>query len=263
MLEQRLLSRQEIPFSREDLTEKITRQPFAGRDGIRMLFLPSHLTEDNADEVCYVYRQIMDTSYDTVLIVEPGKDKWEKKIPVFPGSSVVTAFGSVPVDEKLRDDLCDEEDDFFIRDVEKKEHPGFYDHVAMLQLVQNDFKVVGLQLTDETPPIVQELTFVIKEILPFKNALTIFCCEMPVPYRETFDIMVESIRHENDTRLLNMIYSGESKIRGAGVFLAGVMAARHREREIRFIHQKPAVGSPTKARNLLTGYAGFPEQSRS
>ncbi len=254
MIPEYLQCKRELPFDREELISRINSQPYSGQDGIRMMFLPARLTEQNVDEFCYVYRQIADTRYDVVVIVEPDDNDSVRKIPVLPGNAVRTSFGTVPLDERLRDDFCDEEDDFLIRQKGELNHLGFFDHVSMLQLIQNDFKVVGMQLLDESPPIVQELTYVLKEILPFKNALTIFCCELEGRHQPIFETLRQAIHEKNDTRLLNLIYGGESKIRGAGVFLAGVMTARAREREIRFYRED----AQNPEQNLLASHAGFP-----
>ncbi|MBP3192919.1 AmmeMemoRadiSam system protein B [Natronogracilivirga saccharolytica] len=256
MIHDHFVCERKLPFTNEELKERMASMPYCGQDGLRMLFLPPRMTTQNADEFCFVYRQIMDTDYDTIVIIEPDSWHAKRKIQLLAGRSVETPSGPVPLDERLRDDFCDEEDDFYIREDADVTHLGFFDHLQMLQLTQNDFSVVGMQLMDESPPIVQELTFVLKEIMPFKNGLIVFCCEMPAQYQDTFDKLTRAISEENDTRLNNLIYSGESHIHGAGVFLSGVMAARYREREIRFY--RTSSGNPDD--NLLSAHAGFPDR---
>jgi hypothetical protein len=259
MIQDELHCTRSLPFSRDELLEKINEQPYAGQDGIRMMFLPPRLTRDNADQFAYVYRQIQDTSYHVAVIIEQDSLESFRKIPALPGNSVKTVFGTVRMDEQLRDDFCDEEDDFFIREKSDFSHLGFFDHVSMLQLVQDDIEVVGLQLLDESPPLVQELIYVLKEILPFKNAVAIFCCELPARHQGMFLTLQQLIRAQNDTRLLNLIYSGDSHIRGAGLFLAGLMTARDREREIRY-YRDIMTGVTAPDENLLAGHAGFPDR---
>ncbi|MFO8029392.1 MAG: hypothetical protein R6U28_06000 [Cyclonatronaceae bacterium] len=256
MIQEELKCNRSLPFSKEELKEKMQAQPYAGQDGIRMLFLPPRLTEATVDEFCYVYRQIMDTSYDVAVISEPDRLVSTKKIPILPGQLVRTEFGSLLMEEGLRDDFCDEEDDFFIREEGDCSHLGFFDHASMLKLIQEDIQVLGLQLLEESPTLVQELVFVLKEILPFKNALAVFCCKLDGRHEELFQSVRQVLREQNDTRLLNLIYSGESHIYGAGIFLAGVMTSRKREREIRFFRNK----AEAPEQNLLAAHAGFPDR---
>ncbi len=256
MIQDDLHCKRTLPFSREELLERINAQPYGGQDGIRMIFLPPGLTEGNVDEFTYIYRQVRDTSYEVAVIVEQDQFVSHRKLPVLPGNTVKTEYGTLRMEERLRDDFCDEEDDFFIRDKTDFSHLGFFDHVSMLQLVQKDIAVLGLQMLDESPSLVQELTFVLKEILPFKNALTIFCCELPSRYQEMFQTLQHVISEKSDTRLLNLIYSGESQIRGGGLFLAGLMTARAREREIRFFREH----ATDPDQNLLAAQAGFPDR---
>ncbi len=259
MIQEELHCTRSLPFSREDLLEKINEQLYAGQDGIRMMFLPPRLTSDNVDQFAYVYRQIQDTGYDVAVIVEQDSFESVRKIPILPGNSVKTEFGTLRMEERLRDDFCDEEDDFFIRDKDDFSHLGFFDHVSMLQLFHNDIEVIGLQLLEESPSLVNELIYVLKEILPFKNAVAIFCCELPARHHELFLTLQQLIREGNDTRLLNLIYSGESLIKGAGIFLAGLMTARDREREIRYYRDQVS-GKLDPDDNLLAAHAGFPDR---
>ncbi len=259
MIQDDLHCTRSLPFGREELLAKINAHPYAGQDGIRMIFLPPRLAPNNVDEFTYIYRQFQDTDYDVAVIVEQDRFESFRKIPVLPGNSVSTEFGTLRMEERLRDDFCDEEDDFFIREKADFSQLGFFDHVSMLQLVQKDIEVIGLQLLDDSPPIVQELTYVLKEILPFKNAIAIFCCELPARHMETFQMLQQLIREGNDTRLLNLIYGGDSDISGAGIFLAGLMTARDREREIRFYREQ--VSQPKDPeQNLLAAHAGFPDR---
>ncbi len=256
MIQDELQSNRSLPFSKEELLDRINEQPYGGQDGIRMIFLPPRLTEQNVDEFCYIYRQILDTSYNVAVIVEPDRFESFRKLPLLPGISVKTAFGTLRMEERLRDDFCDEEDDLFVRETTDFSHLGFFDHVSMLQLVQKDIEVIGIQMLDETPPLVQELTYVLKEILPFKNAIAIFCCEMAGRHQEVFELLQQLISEQNDTRLLNLIYSGDSHINGAGIFLTGLKVAREREREVRFFRER--AGTPDQ--NLLAAKAGFPDR---
>ena len=256
MIHDHFVCERKLPFSKEQLRERMESMPYCEQDGIRMLFLPPRMTTQNVEEFCYIYRQIMDTDYDTIVIIEPDTRHSQRKIQLLAGESVQTQYGRVPLDERLRDDFCDEEDDFFVREDDDVTHLGFFDHLQMLQLTQKEFEVVGMQLMDQSPPIVHELTFVLKEIMPFKNGLIVFCCEMPAQFQETFDKLVLAISEENDTRLNNLIYSGQSHIWGSGIFLSGLMAARYREREIRFYR----TSSQNPDDNLLAAHAGFPDR---
>jgi len=256
MIQDDLHCKRTLPFSREELLGRIDAHPYCGQDGIRMIFLPPRLTEQNVDEFTYIYRQIKDTGYEVAVIVEQDQFVSHRKLPALPGNTVRTEFGTLRMEERLRDDFCDEEDDFFIREKTDFSHLGFFDHVSMLQLVQKDIAVLGLQMLDESPPLVQELTFVLKEILPFKNALTIFCCELPARHQKIYQTLRNVIMEGNDTRLLNLIYSGESQIKGAGIFLAGLSTVRAREREIRFFRDQAS--DPDQ--NLLAAHAGFPDR---
>lgn len=103
-----------LAFSPDELSLHLQQQPFAGHEGVRMLFVPPRLTAQNVAQLAWVYRQIGSTQYDTVVICEQGNRNASRKIALFGGSYAETPLGQVAFDEQLRDDFCDEEDDFFI-----------------------------------------------------------------------------------------------------------------------------------------------------
>lgn len=244
-----------LAFSPDELSLHLQQQPFAGHEGVRMLFVPPRLTAQNVAQLAWVYRQIGSTQYDTVVICEQGNRNASRKIALFGGSYAETPLGQVAFDEQLRDDFCDEEDDFFIDEQPDLLQSGFFDQLAMVQLTQKSFRVTGLQLNDDTPPIVEELTYVLREIMPTMNSLLVFCCSMPVAEHKEFDRLGKAVHAGNDTPLLHTVYGKRHRIDGAGVFLSGVLSARQRERQIRFGPAELA----RKAGNLLAGYAAFPD----
>lgn len=257
MISRTLSAPSQPALSRGELTSHLQQQPFAGHEGVRMLFVPPRLTPHNVAQLAWVYRQIGRTQYDTVVICEQGNHNASRKIALFGGSHAETPLGRVPLDDQLRDDFCDEEDDFFIDEQPDLARSGFFDQLTMLQLTQESFRVTGLQLNDDSPPIVEELTYVLREIMPTMNSLLVFCCSMPMEEQHEFDRLRQAVHAGNDTPLFHTVYGKRHRIAGAGVFLSGVLAARQRERQIRFGPEELA----RKADNLLAGYAAFPDGS--
>ena len=255
MISQTLSAPFPLALTREELSSQLQQQPFSGHEGVRMLFVPPRLTARNAPQLAWVYRQIGRTRYDTVVICEQGNRNASRKIAVFGGSYADTPLGQVPFDEQLRDDFCDEEDDFFIDEQPDLSQSGFFDQLTMLQLTQESFRVTGLQLNDDSPPIVEELTYVLREIMPTMNSLLVFCCSMPLEEQIESERLKQAVQTGNDTPLFHTVYGKRHRIGGAGVFLSGVLAARQRDRQIRFGPEELAI----KAGNLLAGYAAFPD----
>lgn len=193
---------------------------------IRLLFAPSKVTESNFSDVFESYSHFSKDDFDTVVIVESQPGSHEKKLPMPSKKVFSTHLGEVPANDKLRNELCDEDDDFFIDDEAYSNDLSFYSHLPILQTVLEDFSVLSLQITDESPFIVKELAHSLEEILASRNALIIFCCDFDDVGTDDMDDIFELYEKNNLSGLMNRLNSGEVKIEGAGSFFAGLLVAR-------------------------------------
>ena len=193
---------------------------------IRLLFAPTEITEANFSDVCASYSHFSQDDFDTVVIVESQPGSHEKKLPMPSKKVFSTHLGEVPSNDKLRNELCDEDDDFFIDDEAYSDELSFYSHLPILQTVLEDFSVLSLQITDESPFIVKELAYSLEEILASRNALIIFCCDFDAAGTDNLDDIFELYEKNNLSGLMNRLNSGEVKIEGAGSFFAGLLVAR-------------------------------------
>ncbi len=237
---------------KRSLSESAKRHPSAG-ETIRILFAPTRIDRYNLDEAGALYSQLCPDDYETVVIVESSPSEQKKKLPMPSHKQFKTSLGAVPVDDKLRNDLCDEDDDFYIDDQAYHDSMSLYDQLILLQSQLEEFKVVSIQITDEHPDIIRELAHALEEVLGPRPALTIFCCNLDESHRNEFDILSDYIETDDLSGLMNHLNSGESYINGKSSFLAGTLLAGLWGLEIKFAGASDSdfpAGS-----NLLSGYA--------
>lgn len=243
-------------FSREQISEGLKQAKKRHSDSppetVRILFAPRQITEWNFEEVCDAYSRIGKDDFDTVVIVESHPGSAEKKLPMPSFKSVSTSLGEVPANDKLRNDFCDEDDDFFINDEAFDEELSLYDQLMMLQCSLDSFSVVSVQITDEGSFIVKELAYTLEEILASRNTLLVFCCDMEPEHRKEFKELMDTLDIDNLSGLMNYLNREESRIRGTGSFIAGLIVARKWGLRLRFDSLE---NSESANRNLLTGFA--------
>ncbi|MEX0780623.1 MAG: AmmeMemoRadiSam system protein B [Balneolales bacterium] len=243
-----------ITFKKKELQNLLQKKSRQQHDGIRILFVPLLVTDKNFELVSEIYGQLIGNNYETIVIIEPVKGDLAKKIPMPSASEFKTQFGIVPVNEELRNEFCDEEDDFFIDDSGLHGQMSLFDHLALMQCAKEDFSAVSVQLADERLEIVDEITYVFRELLAARNVLIICACDLSTEHSDEFKRIKEVIDNNDTSGLKNFLYSGQSKIEGMGVFLTGVNIAKDWELDIEFLngdyHQR-------EGNSLITGYAGF------
>lgn len=192
----------------------------------RILFSPQKITDQNFDSVCNVFSQIAPDDFKTVVVVESSPGDAEKKLAMPSFKMIKTHLGEVPADDRLRNDFADEDDDFFINDNAFDEDVSLYDQTVMLQCVLNDFTVSHIQVTDENSIIINELAAALEEILASRRALLICCCDLDDAEKTEIEEVVEMLETGNKSALMNYLNGGNSKIKGVGSFMTGLLVTK-------------------------------------
>jgi len=245
-------------YSREELTSGLKRAkknrkiPAAP---VRILFSPTRINSENIEDVFRIYSGISKDDFDTVIIVESHPGSAEKKLPMPSFKSVETPLGEVFANDKLRNDFCDEDDDFFINDDAFDDEVCLYDQLMVLQCALEDFTVLSIQITDENSFIVKELAFALEEILSARNALIVFCCDLDESHSYELADLMSFYENENVSGLMNILNSGESSIRGVGSFMTGLLVAKKWNLKISFVSDESEAGT-----NLISGFAEMQRQ---
>jgi AmmeMemoRadiSam system protein B len=215
-------------FSREQIMDGIKKAALkqsAIPDNVRILFSPFRIDASNFISVCASYNLISKCSFDTVIVLESHPGSADKKLPMPSNKFFSTPLGDVPVNDRLRNDFADEDDDFFVNDDAFDDNLSIYDQLMMLQCTLDSFDVLSIQITEESPFIIKELVASIAEILRNRNALVVCCTNLPVNEENEIKRVLEMAQNNNFSGLMNYMNSGESGIEGTSSFLTGLLVA--------------------------------------
>ncbi|SMO37604.1 AmmeMemoRadiSam system protein B [Gracilimonas mengyeensis] len=239
-------------MSRDELRQKVESvgSPKQQAGQVRMLFVPNKIDQQNFKELCTTYNTVLGEEFNTAVIIESYQGKLEKKLAMPSNKTFETRFGEVPVNDFLRNEFCDEEDDFFIADEGYSEQMSLYQHLPILQAIFDDFDVVSLQIGDYDPAIIRELAHTLDELLLYKNALIVFCCDVPASNPEELEKLRKLVLNENEAGLLHYLNSNEKTVKGARAFMSGILVARAWNYEVELLDH---VESATQ----ICGYARF------
>lgn len=246
-------------FSRDQINEGLKRAKTRQKNSeqtVRILFSPRNITDKNFDEVCDIYSQIGKSDFDTAVVIESHPGGAEKKLPMPSFKSLKTPLGEVQANDKLRNDFCDEDDDFFIDDAAFDDELSLHSQLMMLQCSLDSFSVVSLQITDEGSFIVKELAYALEEILASKSALLVFCCDMDASKKEEFKKVISFMETDNISGLMNYLNNDKPTIEGLGAFVAGLIVAKEWGLKLRF----DSLQDNSAHQNLLVGVAEMQQQ---
>ena len=233
--------------TKAEIEENLDYALEAEKKNVRILFSPTQIDTGNLFEVCDVYSNVRDQQYESIVIVESHNRILDKKLAMSSHDSYTTDLGSVEVNDKLRNEFCDEEDDFFISDDGFNDDMSLFHQLRILQAAIKDFNVVSLQIGDYDPAIIRELAYVLSELLSTRNILLIVCCDLPVGNQIELQSLRDMIEDNNESGLLHYLSSNDKNIKGARAFMSGVMVAREWDLEIELFESDSS--------ESITGYA--------
>jgi AmmeMemoRadiSam system protein B len=198
----------------------------AGSDHVRMLFVPNYIDKGNFSEICATYKTVFGQQFETIVVIESYTGHLQKKLAMPSNKTFESRFGEVPVNDYLRNEFCDEEDDFFIADEGYSKEMSLYTQLPFLQSVFDDFDIVSLQIGDYDPAIIRELAYTLDELLLNKNALIVNCCDVPANSPEELEHLRALVVKNNESGLMNYLNSNDKTVNGARAFISGILVAR-------------------------------------
>ena len=214
-------------FSRSEIDKGLTAARARNTETdntVRILFSPVSINRSNFEQVCNIYSHIGKKDFDTVVVIESSPGTFDKKLQMPSNKEFETSIGSVYVNDRLRNEFCDEDDDFFIEDSSYSSDLSLYNQLMMLQCTLDDFSVLSLQITDESEFIIKELAGALEEILASKNALIVFCCNLD-DNREATEKIFRLAEDKNKSGLINFLNTEGNHFDGIGSLYTGLMVS--------------------------------------
>lgn len=193
---------------------------------IAILFVPDRITDANRSQTEALYDRLSGLDYDTVVFAERSPIDSDRKIPMPSVAAFAISGITVPANDALRNDFCDEDDDFYIDDVALRPDMSVFEHLPLLrQSLTGDFSMVSVPLCDSDPAIVREFAYVISEIMGGRNGLLLVACHMEASDTAGWMRLAPHLDTMNHSNLFNVVNSGSVDIRGSEVFVGGLLVA--------------------------------------
>ena len=196
---------------------------------VMSVIVPNSDHMDGASFAADVYRSLSSTDIDTVISIASNRSEEFKRITVCSLDAYNTPLGEVSVSDKVRNELCDEDDDIFLDDRGHFLHHGLDVNLPFLQKTLSEFDVVPLVMGTESPEFCRELGSAVGEVMSNQRTLVVACVDI---VRATPKGMEQFRQHLADINIPAMmaLLNRESDIlvEGKGPLLVAMMASEHR-----------------------------------
>jgi MEMO1 family protein len=169
-------------------------------------------------------------TYDIVTIVSPSHEGGFDRITVCPVDDYQTPLGSVRVNDRIRNELCDEDDDIFLDDSGHYHTEGVDVQLPYFQHLweEGSFEAVPVVMGQESPTFCHELGSALGEVMYGQRMLLVATADLLAVEDGALDRFVEAIEGFDTTTLMHLLGSEQIRMEGMGPVITAVFAAQRR-----------------------------------
>ncbi len=206
------------------------------------------------------YRQILDKSFDVVVVISPSHRVYFEEISIYAGDAYATPLGEIPVDQDISDGLTRQNDKIIRSTIghEVDEH-ALEVQLPFLQHVLSDFKLVPIVMGDQDADNVNVLAKALAAVLKDKNALIVASSDLSHFY--SYDkamaidnVVVEHINHFDYEGLSSDLQKNVCEMCGGGPVVATMKACEQLGADKAKVLLYRNSGDVTGDRSQVVGY---------
>lgn len=233
---------------RDQLSHLLKNRPKESVEGeIAAVVVPDTNLLEAGEIAADVYKILEGRTYDTIVVVAPSHTGDFGRIHICSVDTYRTAFGELQVNDQVRNELCDEDDDIFLDNRGHFHIEGVDVQLPFLQTVLPEtFDIVPIVMGDQSPDFCRELGHAIGEIMHNRRVLLVATADVLNAGKEELTRFRAYFEAGDVGRLMALVNSDAVRIEGRGPLLVALIAALHRRcNRIRILDmQIPESGDP-------------------
>ena len=193
------------------------------------LVVPDSNRQAGGEAAASAYRLLRGQEIDVAVVVSPSHSGAFGRLSICQTDAYRTPLGEVAIDDPLRHELCDEDDDIFLDDTGHYHTEGADVQLPFLQRVVGDgFRAVPIVMGEEGPAFCRELGAAIGEVLYGKNAVVIGSADLLAAEPEALARFRAALDALDEGELLHLMGSEAVRVEGMGAIVTTLIAARKR-----------------------------------
>ncbi len=168
-------------------------------------------------------------AYRTAVVIAPTHEGTFERLAICKVDQYRTPLGDVPVNDKIRNELCDEDDDIYLDDRGHYHTEGVDVQLPFLQRVLGDeLSVVPIVMGSEEPAFCHELGMAVGEVMYGQRMLAVASADLLSAEEGALDRLIEALETFDASTLMHLLGSEQVRAEGMGPMITVVMAAKHR-----------------------------------
>ena len=175
------------------------------------------------------YAFVKGQDIETVVVVSPSHHGSFGRLSICQADTYHTPLGEVTVNDRLRHELCDEDDDIFLDDTGHFHTEGADVQLPFFQrLLDSGFDTVPIVMGEESPAFCRELGTAIGEVLYSKRALIVGTADVLGADDGALDRLRAAIEGFETSELMHLMGSEAVQVEGMGAVITTLLAAQRR-----------------------------------
>ena len=175
------------------------------------------------------YKLVQGRAYDTVIIIAPSHDGAFERLAICSVNQYRSPLGDINVNDAVRNELCDEDDDIYIDDQGHYHTEGIDVQLPFLQRVlESNFNIVPIVMGSEAPALCRELGHAIGEVMYGHRMLVIASADLLSVEGDAAQEFETALETFDTSRLMHLLGSEQVRVEGMGAVIAAVLAAQYR-----------------------------------
>ncbi|MDA0378195.1 MAG: AmmeMemoRadiSam system protein B [Bacteroidetes bacterium] len=193
------------------------------------VIVPNSDHQGGAPLAADVFRSLPADLHTIVISVAPNRGDEFKRISICSLDHYDTPLGGVRINDAIRNELCDEDDDIYIDDRGHFQDQGLDVSLPFLQQVLSDFDVVPLVMGSESPDFCRELGSAVGEIMANQRTLLVASMDILEATESGLERFREYLTTLNVSSMQALIQQeSEIRVQGKGPLIVAMLAAAHR-----------------------------------
>ena len=200
-------------------------------DGGRLiaLIVPDSNRLSGGPAAAEAYALLRDLELDTAIVISPSHSGEFGRLSVCKVDTYQTPLGDVAINDHLRNELCDEDDDIFLDDTGHYHTEGADVQLPFLQRVLGEgFDAVPIVMGEESPAFCRELGRAVGEVLYSKHAVVVGTADILDAEPASLDKLQAAIEGFDVSEVLHLMGSETVRVEGMGAIATVMLAAQER-----------------------------------
>lgn len=175
------------------------------------------------------YALLRDIELDTAIVVSPSHSGEFGRLSVCKVDTYQTPLGDIEINDHLRNELCDEDDDIFLDDTGHYHTEGADVQLPFLQsILGGSFNTVPIVMGEESPAFCRELGRAVSEVLYSKRAIMVGTADILSGEADALEKLRTAIESFNVSEVFHLMGSEAVEVEGMGAIATVMLAAQGR-----------------------------------